>query len=109
LPVLEDTESEEYRQLRERKKHAMENKNDLEIFIGGVPYEMDENTLRGYFKDHDVNLFLVRILKDEKGFSKGIGFGLCENREHFERAIRLNGSRIADRTIRIKLADQRKD
>jgi hypothetical protein len=64
LPPLEDTDSEEYRQLREKKKHAMENKNDLEIFIGGVPYEMDENSLRGYFKDHDVNLFLVRVLKD---------------------------------------------
>jgi hypothetical protein len=50
--------------LREKKKHAIENKNELEIFIGGIPYEMDENILRGYFKDHNVNLFLVRILKD---------------------------------------------
>ena len=70
---------------------------------------MDENILRGYFKDRGVNLFLVRILKDEKGFSKGIGFGLCENKEHFEKAIRVNGSKIMDRTIRVKLADQRKD
>lgn len=70
---------------------------------------MDENILRSFFKENNVNLFLVRILKDEKGFSKGIGFGLCENKEHFERAIKLNGSRIMDRTIRIKLADQRKD
>ena len=95
--------------LREKKKHAIENKNELEIFIGGIPYEMDENVLRGYFKDHNVNLFLVRILKDEKGFSKGIGFGICENKEHFARAIKINGGKIADRTIRVKLADQRKD
>jgi hypothetical protein len=65
--------------------------------------------LRLFFKDHEVNLFLVRILKDEKGFSKGIGFGLCENKDHFERAIRLNGSKLLDRTIRVKRADQRKD
>jgi len=51
---------------------------------------------------------LVRILKDEKGFSKGIGFGLCENKDHFEKAIQLNGSIFMDRTIRVKLADQRK-
>jgi RNA recognition motif-containing protein len=87
----------------------MENKTDLEIFIGGVPYEMDENSLRSFFKENNVNLFLVRILKDEKGFSKGIGFGLCENKEHLSKAIRLNGSKLMDRTIRVKLADQRKD
>jgi len=49
----------------------------------------------------------VRILKDDKGFSKGIGFALCENKENFERAIKLSGSRLIDRTIRVKLADQR--
>jgi hypothetical protein len=38
---------------------------------------MEENVLRNFFKEKGVNLFLVRILKDEKGFSKGIGFGLC--------------------------------
>ena len=95
--------------MRDKKKFAMDNKHELEIFIGGVPYEMDENSLRRFFLEGGVNLFLVRILKDEKGFSKGIGFGLCENRDHFEKAIRLNGSKIMDRTIRIKLADQRKD
>lgn len=58
----------------------MENKHELEIFIGGVPYEMEEGSLKAFFKDKGVNLFLVRILKDDKGFSKGIGFGLCENR-----------------------------
>ena len=65
--------------------------------------------MRLFFKDHEINLFLVRILKDEKGFSKGIGFGLCENKDHFEKAIRLNGSKLLDRTIRVKRADQRKD
>ena len=86
----------------------MDNKHELEIFIGGVPYEMEEHTLRTFFKEKGVSLFLVRILKDEKGFSKGIGFALCENKENFEKAIQLNGSRFMDRTIRIKLADQRK-
>ena len=38
---------------------------------------MEEHTLKDFFKEKGVNLFLVRILKDEKGFSKGIGFGLC--------------------------------
>jgi hypothetical protein len=68
---------------------------------------MDEEALKAYFSQHNVNIFLVRILKDEKGFSKGIGFALCENKEHFELAVRLSGSRLMDRTIRIKLADQR--
>lgn len=63
--------------MRDKKKYAIENKHELEIFIGGVPYEMEEHTLKDFFKEKGVNLFLVRILKDEKGFSKGIGFGLC--------------------------------
>ena len=70
---------------------------------------MEEGALKLFFREKGVNLFLVRILKDQKGFSKGIGFGLCQNHEHFERAIQLNGSRFMDRTIRVKLADQRKD
>ena len=95
--------------LREKKKFAMENKRELEIFIGGVPYEIEEPVLRDFFREKGVNLFLVRLLKDEKGFSKGIGFGLCENHEHFEKAIALNGCRFGDRAIRVKLADQRKN
>lgn len=63
--------------MKEKKRYAMDNKNELEIFIGGVPYEMDENSIRKFFKEKGVNLFLVRLLKDQKGFSKGIGFGLC--------------------------------
>lgn len=38
LPPLEDTDSEEYKLMREKKRYAMDNKRELEIFIGGVPY-----------------------------------------------------------------------
>ena len=38
LPPLEDTDSEEHKLMREKKRYAMENKRELEIFIGGVPY-----------------------------------------------------------------------
>ena len=94
--------------MREKKKFAMDNKHELEIFIGSIPYEIEESVLKTFFKENGVNLFLVRILKDEKGFSKGIGFGICENHDHFEKAMKLNGSRFMDRSIRVKLADQRK-
>lgn len=50
--------------MKEKKRYAMDNKNELEIFIGGVPYEMDENSIRKFFKEKGVNLFLVRLLKD---------------------------------------------
>lgn len=68
---------------------------------------MDEESIKKIFAEKGVNLFMVRILKDSSGFSKGISFGLCENSEHFERAIGMNGIKMGDRTLRVKLANQK--
>ena len=78
------------------------------MFIGGIPYESNEVDIRRYFAEKGVNLFMIRILRDSSGFSKGIAFGLAENEENFERGIKLNGQMMGDRLLRIKLADQKK-
>jgi hypothetical protein len=46
-------------------------------------------------------------LRDQKGFSKGIAFGICEDKDHFNRAMSLNGRKFGDRALRIKLATQK--
>jgi RNA recognition motif-containing protein len=105
---MQDTESEEYKQLQMRKDEAMKNRHKWELFIGGVPYESNEVDIRKYFGEKGVSLFTIRILRDSSGFSKGIAFGLAENQENFERGLRLNGEMMGDRQLRIKLADQKR-
>lgn len=50
--------------MREKKAYAMEHKDELEVFIAGMPYDMNEVAIRNFFKTHEINLFLVRILRD---------------------------------------------
>ena len=46
------------------------------MFIAGVPYDVNEVDIRKFFADRHINLFMIRILRDGSGFSKGIAFGL---------------------------------
>jgi RNA recognition motif-containing protein len=107
LPKIQDTESEEYKLLQQKKEEALKNRHQLELFIAGIPYDATEVDIRKYFSEKGINLFLIRILRDSSGFSKGIAFGLAENENHFDRAMKMNGEKFGDRLLRIKLADQK--
>ena len=49
----------------------------MEVFIGNIARGVDENAILGFFKSKGVEFVEVRMLKNENGEFKGIGFGLC--------------------------------
>lgn len=55
----------------------MRNKRDFEIFIGSLPANADERELADFFKQKKVKITNLRVLRNDKGESKCVGFGLC--------------------------------
>lgn len=43
-------------------------------------------------------------MRDKEGFSKGICFILCEDKEHVSRALKLDESKFDDKIIRVHIA-----
>lgn len=64
----------------------MRNKREWEIFIGSLPSNCDERELAQYFKERKVQITNIRILKNEQGESKCVGFGLCLDDESLRKA-----------------------
>lgn len=85
----------------------MRNKRDWEIFIGSLPNNADESELTEYFRSKKVRITNVRILKNERGESKCVGFGLCLDDESVRRALSLDGDRFGTKTLRINRAAKR--
>lgn len=88
---------------------ALRNKRDWEVFVGSLPANADEKELKEYFKSKKVKVANIRILRDDKGESKCVGFALCLNEESVERALRLDGERFGAKTIRINRASSGRD
>lgn len=69
----------------------MRNKRDFEIFIGSLPANADERELADFFKQKKVKITNLRVLRNDKGESKCVGFGLCLDKESVRRAVDLDG------------------
>jgi hypothetical protein len=60
-----------------------------------------------YFTERKVKVANIRILKNEQGESKCVGFGLCLNEDEVRRALRLDGDRFGAKTLRINRSNKR--
>ena len=55
------------------------NKDKLEIFVGGLPFNMEEQEFTNHFKKFNVEFFTIRMLRDgESSKFKGAIFALCK-------------------------------
>lgn len=80
---------------------ALRNKRDWEIFIGSLPPNADEKELTEYFKSKKIKVANIRILRNDKGESKCVGFALCLSNEAVSKALSLDGERFGAKPIRI--------
>lgn len=70
--------------------------------MGNLPYDITEHPLREHFEDCG-NVEAVRLVRDrESGMGKGFGYVLFESPDSVMLALKLNGSRLLDRNIRVK-------
>ncbi|MCG2610058.1 RNA-binding protein [Flavobacterium sp. SM15] len=72
----------------------------MNIFVGSLPFSIDEADLRGSFEAYGA-VNSVKIITDKfTGRSKGFGFVEMENDEEAQKAIdELNGATVGGRAI----------
>ena len=82
----------------------------MNIFIGSLPFNLEENELREYFEEYG-EVASVKIISDKfTGRSKGFGFIEMPDDEAAKKAIdELNGTEVGGRTIVVNVAEERKE
>ncbi|XP_022176435.1 RNA-binding protein 34 [Myzus persicae] len=79
------------------------------IFIGNLPYSIQEDEIWDYFKDCGT-ISAVRIVRDNAtGVSKGFGYVDFETKESVELAMQIKGKKVQNREIRIKRIETKKN
>ncbi|KAL1006144.1 hypothetical protein UPYG_G00068370 [Umbra pygmaea] len=72
------------------------------IFIGNLPFEISELPVRQHFEDCG-KIDAVRLVRDKNsGLGKGFGYILFESIDAVQLALKLDGSKLLDRPIRVK-------
>ncbi|GCE22489.1 RNA recognition motif domain-containing protein [Dictyobacter kobayashii] len=80
----------------------------MRLYVGGLPYQTDEQELREVFGQIGAVTFATVITDRETGRSKGFGFVEFEDDEQARAAIdQLNGSTLGNRTITVNEARER--
>ncbi|XP_070806893.1 RNA-binding protein 34 [Pituophis catenifer annectens] len=76
--------------------------NKRSIFVGNLPYEIDDETLRNHFLECG-NVTGVRIVRDRStGIGKGFGYVLFETTDAVHLALKLNQSELQGRKLRVQ-------
>ncbi|KAF4082993.1 hypothetical protein AMELA_G00134870 [Ameiurus melas] len=72
------------------------------IFVGNLPYDIKELPLRQHFEECG-KVEAVRLVRDRNtGVGKGFGYILFESTDAVMLALKLNGSQLLERKIRVK-------
>ncbi|XP_077096418.1 RNA-binding protein 34 [Siphateles boraxobius] len=72
------------------------------IFVGNLPYDVSELPLREHFEECGT-VEAVRLVRDrDSGMGKGFGYVLFESPDSVMLALKLNGSTLLERRIRVK-------
>ena len=80
----------------------------MRLYVGGLPYQTNENDLSSLFEQVGPVTSATVITDRETGRSKGFGFVDMSSAEDGQRAItQLNGTVLGDRTITVNEARER--
>lgn len=82
----------------------------MKIFVGSLPFKIEENELREYFEEYGEVTSCKIIIDKLSGRSKGFGFIEMPNDEQAQQAIdELNGAEVEGRTIVVNEAEERRE
>ena len=82
----------------------------MNIFVGSLPFSLEENELREFFEEYG-EVSSVKIISDKfTGRSKGFGFVEMPDDALAQKAIdELNGAEVNGRTIFVNKSEEKKD
>ncbi len=81
----------------------------MNIFVGGLPFKVDESELRELFEKYG-ELTSVKLITDKQsGRSKGFGFVEMADEAAGQKAIdELDGTELYGRAIGVRISEDRK-
>ncbi|KAJ8285036.1 hypothetical protein COCON_G00038860 [Conger conger] len=72
------------------------------VFVGNLPYDVNELPLRNHFEECG-KVEAVRLVRDRRsGMGKGFGYVLFESMDAVQLALKLDGSELDGRKVRVK-------
>merc|ERR1712187_926290 len=80
---------------------------EFEVFVGGLPFAVEEATLRKDFEECG-EIESLRLPLNEEGKPRGIAFVTYKNKEAVEKALAFDGTDYGGRTLKVNLAGQGK-
>lgn len=82
----------------------------MKIFVGSLPFSLEETELREFFEEYGEVASAVIISDKFTGRSKGFGFVEMPDDEQAQKAIdELNGAQVSGRTIVVNKAEEKRD
>ncbi|XP_078498652.1 RNA-binding protein 34-like [Lissotriton helveticus] len=85
--------------------HSHDNRRSA--FVGNLPYDVEDQVLRDHFAECG-EVAAVRIIRDrETGVGKGFGYVLFEEADGAQLALKLDGSVLMGRKVRVKRCVQK--
>merc|ERR1711939_527725 len=79
--------------------------NELEVFVGGLPWSTEENTLRKDFEECG-EIESLRMPLNEEGKPRGIAFTTYKTQEGVDKALAFDGTDYGGRTLKVNKAGQ---
>lgn len=81
------------------------------VFVGGLSFEINENTLAQFFTNHKCKVAMVRLPKEDPkkgkgGRSKGFGYVEFSDAQSLQIALAQNGAMLKNRKIKVDIADR---
>jgi len=80
----------------------------LTLFILNLAYNVDEKALGQLFEQHNCHVEDVRIMRDRRGVSKGIGFVEMKDEKSVTEGLKLHGTELQKRVIKEERSDLEK-
>ena len=82
----------------------------MKLFVGSLPFKIEENSLREYFEEYGEVTSVKIIIDKVTGRSKGFGFVEMPDDQEAQQAMKeLNGAEIEGRTIVVNEAEDRRE
>ena len=77
------------------------------LYVGNLPYSVDEAQLRGIFEPYGEISELALIMDRDTGRPKGFGFVTFANQAAAEKALEQNGKDLGGRPLRVNIATEK--
>lgn len=79
------------------------------VYVGNLPYQTTTDDLKELFAKDGTIVDAVVITDRDTGRSKGFGFVEFEDEKQADEAMKLSGTQVGDRTIKVDKAREKRE